>query len=48
MINTNPKKSQPIKKKIIDASRNVNIKKRTALIGFVEKSIKHADAIKIT
>jgi len=47
IMNTNPRKSQPIKKKIIDALKKVRIKNNTELIGFVQKSIKNEDETKI-
>ena len=45
ITNTNPKKSQPIKKKITDALKKVKIKNNTELIGLVQKSIKHEEEI---
>jgi len=47
MIKTNPKKSHPIKKKIIDALKKVRIRNNTEFIGFVQKSIKNEEEIKI-
>jgi hypothetical protein len=42
-MKTNPKKSHPIRKKIMDALRKVSIKNNTELIGLVQKSIKHEE-----
>lgn len=47
IIKISPKKSQPTKKKIFEALKKVNIKNRTALIGFVQSNISIADTNRI-
>jgi hypothetical protein len=39
-MNIKPKKSQPIKKKILDALKKVNIKNKTEFIGLAHNNIR--------